>query len=117
MTDKDIIKALECCVNDNCYECPFRFGNCRRHELLKDALNIIKSKRTEGKEEKLTIVSVRFGARADKTYDYEYIGDAPIQIGDTVMVETEYRGTQQVEVVNVFQIYKSQAKYDYKPAR
>lgn len=69
------------------------------------------------KDEILTIVSVKFGERASKAYDYAYIGDAPIQVGDTVMVETEYQGTQQVKVVNVFQIYKSQAEYDYKPAK
>ena len=28
MTDKDIIKALECCKKDDCDNCPNDFGNC-----------------------------------------------------------------------------------------
>lgn len=28
MTDKEIIKALECCKKDDCDNCPNNFGNC-----------------------------------------------------------------------------------------
>ena len=28
MTDKEIIKALECCKRDDCDNCPNGFGNC-----------------------------------------------------------------------------------------
>lgn len=67
-------------------------------------------------ERKLKIVSVRFDGNYSKAYDYEYIGDKPVSIGDFVNVKTERQGVQAVEVVNVFEILESQAKYDYKKA-
>ena len=69
----------------------------------------------EPKEHILKIVTVKFGERADKTYDYEYISEEPVQIGDTVLVFA-YGLTKEVEVVEVFSIKESQAKYDYKKA-
>ena len=63
----------------------------------------------------LKIVTVRFGARDDKTYDYRYIGDEPIHIGDTVLVFA-HGITKEVNVIDIRCIDKSQAEYDYKPA-
>ena len=44
MTDNEIIKALECCINDNCDSCPDSIansvGNCERN-LRRDALDLI----------------------------------------------------------------------------
>ncbi len=68
-------------------------------------------------EKTLTIVSVKFNDKTKKTFDYEYIGEAPVKVGDTVTVETEYQGITDVEVVDVFTIKESQAEYDYKPAK
>lgn len=40
MTDNEIIKALECCINDDCDNCPDTFGNCE-HNAMRNALNLI----------------------------------------------------------------------------
>ena len=91
-------------ITDICDLCP---------KCVKEFYNWMQS---GGTEKMLTIVSVRFNETATKTYDYVYMGDEAIQIGDTVTVKTEHQGAIKVEVVNVFQIAESQAEYDYKPA-
>ena len=40
MTDNEIIKALECCINDDCDNCPDTFGNCE-HNAMRNALDLI----------------------------------------------------------------------------
>ena len=40
MTDKEIIKALGCCIKDDCDNCPNTFGNCE-HNLMSNALAYI----------------------------------------------------------------------------
>lgn len=39
-TKEDIIKAMECCIEDNCDDCPCSFGNCYTN-LIREALYII----------------------------------------------------------------------------
>ena len=46
MTDKNIIKALECCINDDCDNCPDTFGNCE-HNAMRNALNLINRQQEE----------------------------------------------------------------------
>jgi Tfp pilus assembly protein PilO len=58
MTDKEIIKALECCKKDDCDNCPNNFGNCYAN-LAGYALDLINRKQAEIerlKEEKLQVV-------------------------------------------------------------
>ena len=38
--EEQTIKALECCINDDCDNCPDSFGNCE-HNAMKNALNLI----------------------------------------------------------------------------
>lgn len=66
-------------------------------------------------ESTLTVVRVRFNTETDKTYDYKYISQEPIQIGDTVVVVAQNK-IKKVEVVDVLSIKESQAEYDYKTA-
>jgi hypothetical protein len=40
MTNKEIKKALECCINDDCDNCPDTFGNCE-HNAMRNALDLI----------------------------------------------------------------------------
>lgn len=46
-----VIRGLECCVNDNCYECPYDMNlECPGFEptpstLLKDALELLKGEK------------------------------------------------------------------------
>ena len=54
MTDNEIIKALECCKNDDCDNCPNTFGNCYAN-LAGYALDLIKRQEKEI-EEKFEIV-------------------------------------------------------------
>ena len=46
MTDNEIIKALECCINDDCDNCPDTFGNCE-HNAMRNALNLINRQQAE----------------------------------------------------------------------
>ena len=46
MTDKEIIKALECCIKDDCDNCPNSFGNCYSN-LAGYALDLIKRQQAE----------------------------------------------------------------------
>ena len=50
LTDNEIIKALECCINDDCDNCPDTFGNCE-HNAMRNALDLIK--RLQAKIERL----------------------------------------------------------------
>ena len=50
MTDKEIIKALECCKKDDCDSCPNNFGNCYAN-LAGYALDLIN--RREGQIDRL----------------------------------------------------------------
>lgn len=63
----------------------------------------------------MTIVSVVF-PNGSNTYDYEYVDDEEIEVGDYVSVETPYNRTLNVEVVRITQIHKDDAELDYKPA-
>ncbi len=49
MTDNDIIKALECCMNvsDSCFECPFYNKLTCTMRLKKSALDLINRMRAE----------------------------------------------------------------------
>lgn len=46
MTDNEIIKALECCINDDCDNCPDTFGNCE-HNAMRNALDLINRQKAE----------------------------------------------------------------------
>lgn len=51
LTDKEIIKALECCSNDECSKCPFQDGVCSEKDVMKNSLDLIN--RQEAKIERL----------------------------------------------------------------
>lgn len=44
--DNEIIKALKCCINDDCDNCPDTFGNCE-HNVMRNALDLIKRQQAE----------------------------------------------------------------------
>ena len=46
MTDAEIIKTLECCINDDCDNCPNGFGNCE-HNLAKLSIDLINRQKAE----------------------------------------------------------------------
>ena len=46
MTDEQIIKALECCINDDCDNCHDTFGNCE-HNAMRNALDLINRQKAE----------------------------------------------------------------------
>lgn len=46
MTDNDVIKAMKCCIEDDCDECPCSFGNCYTN-LIREALYIINRQKAE----------------------------------------------------------------------
>lgn len=70
MTDNEIIKALECCINDDCDNCPDTFGNCE-HNAMRNSLDLINHQKAEIerlKEEREMLLKEckRCGRRKDK---------------------------------------------------
>ena len=47
--ETQVIKTLECCINDDCDNCPDSFGNCE-HNAMRNALKIINLKNEKIKE-------------------------------------------------------------------
>ena len=45
-TEEDIIKALECCINEDCNNCPYTFGNCG-HNAMRNTLDLINRQKAE----------------------------------------------------------------------
>lgn len=45
-SDNEIKKALECCINDDCDNCPDTFGNCE-HNAMRNALDLINRQQAE----------------------------------------------------------------------
>lgn len=63
MTDKDIIKALGCCVNGKCFKCPLKTMNCSAKVPMAFALDLISRQQAENKElktENLILSQKRF---------------------------------------------------------
>lgn len=54
MTDNEIIKALECCVNwggtTSCADCPFQNTGCLHFNKLKEVLDLINRQKAKIKE-------------------------------------------------------------------
>ena len=48
MTDKEIIKALDCCGRESCLGCPYRDGKCHQgNPMIRDALDLITRQQAE----------------------------------------------------------------------
>lgn len=60
-TDEEIKKALDCCINDDCDNCPNDFGNCYSN-LAGYALNLINRQREEIEVIKETTAEIRYEA-------------------------------------------------------
>ncbi len=84
MTDAEIIKALECCKNDDCDNCPNNFGNCYAN-LAGYALDLISRQKAE--IEKLTYQVNRL-----KKYDEER----------DIRLHTRLIATAKAEAINKF---------------
>ena len=67
MTDNEIIKALECCINDDCDNCPDTFGNCE-HNAMRNALNLINRQQEEIERLKIENQSLRGAANSYKLH-------------------------------------------------
>ena len=67
MTDKEIIKALKCCINYDCDNCPDTFGNCE-HNAMRNALDIINRQQEEIERLKIENQSLRGAANSYKIY-------------------------------------------------
>ena len=75
MTDKNIIKALECCINDDCDNCPDTFGNCE-HNAMRNALNLINRQQEEIERLKIENQSLRGAANSYKLHYNEARNEA-----------------------------------------
>ena len=67
MTDNEIIKTLECCINDDCDNCPDTFGNCE-HNAMRNALNLINRQQEEIERLKIENQSLRSAANSCKLH-------------------------------------------------
>ena len=70
MTDNEIIKALECCANGKCGECPLFKEDCGDDIICKNALDLITRLQEENETLKEFIVETR---RCDKEIKSEAI--------------------------------------------
>ena len=75
MTDKEIIKALECCKKDDCDNCPNDFGNCYAN-LAGYAFDLINRQQTE--IEKLTAEKLQVIVPLNNCGDSFMVKDAKI---------------------------------------
>ena len=50
MTDNEIIKALECCANGKCGECPLFKEDCGDDIICKNALDLINRLQSQNKD-------------------------------------------------------------------
>lgn len=81
MTDKNIIKALECCINDDCDNCPDTFGNCE-HNAMRNALNLINRQQEEIERLKIENQSLRGAANSYKLHYNEAKTEAVKEFAD-----------------------------------
>ena len=63
MTDNEIIKALECCSDSNCHECPIE--GCT-DDIFRNALDLINRQKAE--IERLTVDLLKCSIRLDNLY-------------------------------------------------
>ena len=71
-TDEEVIKALECCNNDDCDNCPNNFGNCYAN-LAGYALDLINRQKEEiddMKDKNEHLVCIALEARAEAVKEY-----------------------------------------------
>ena len=78
MTNEQIIKALECCKNDDCDNCPNTFGNCYAN-LAGEALDLINRQQTEIEKMKVRIDA--FDKAFDEVFPPEMIEKAKGMVG------------------------------------
>ena len=69
-TDEEIIKALECCANGKCRECPLFKEDCGDDRICKNALDLITHLQEENETLKEFIVETR---RCDKEIKSEAV--------------------------------------------
>lgn len=60
LTHEEIIKALECCISDDCDNCPDTFGNCE-HNAMRNALDLINRQQAEIENADFTIKQLTKG--------------------------------------------------------
>nr|DAP11649.1 MAG TPA: LysR family transcriptional regulator [Caudoviricetes sp.] len=68
LTDKEIIKALECCANGKCGECPLFKEDCGDDIICKNALDLITRQKTENENLKVENQSLRSAANSLKMH-------------------------------------------------
>lgn len=75
MTDKEIIRALECCISPECENCPYDGDDLLRpcnHNLMKDALDLINRQQAELDDLKRdTIPKLQEGLKRANKYGLE----------------------------------------------
>ena len=70
MTDNEIIKALERCINGKCNECPLRAMNCSPKVAMAFSVDLINRQKAE--IERLKVLSEQLGKDVDVKLKYIY---------------------------------------------
>lgn len=68
LTDEEIKKALECCANGKCGECPLFKADCGDDIICKNALDLITRENTENENLKVENQSLRSAANSFKMH-------------------------------------------------
>ena len=104
MTDKEIIKALECCKKDDCDNCPNDFGNCYAN-LAGCSLDLINRKQAEKEELRIENQSLRSAANSYKLHyneaRAEAIKDFAERLKSSIYINTDLFVYQCKEVESV----------------
>lgn len=80
MTDEQIIKALECCINGNCDDCYNVLFNCM-HNAITNALDLINRQRAENKKLEIELKAMRGTANTYKKWYHEAKSEAIREFG------------------------------------
>ena len=88
MTDNEIIKALECCKKDDCYNCPNDFGNCYAN-LAGFALDLINRQKAEIERLQETICMLTKTGRFYSKVRAEAIKEFAERLKETICQENE----------------------------
>ena len=91
MTDKEIIKALECCVNwgstTSCADCPLCNTGCVHFSKLKETLDLISHQQAEIEELKKVVIDdyaseydSKIRAEAIKEFEYKLLDVSHLRI-------------------------------------
>ena len=101
MTDKEIIKALECCKKDDCDNCPNDFGNCYTN-LAGCSLDLINRQKAQIERLKIENQSLRSAANSYKIHYNEARAEAVKELIERLTKEYAHYTLDFTTTIDIF---------------